>query len=124
MPWAAILHTHLGNATAAVHTLHAWKMFYNNSGHGSLHDAFRPGYTVMIGRPMIMQMDGQCAAVTAVLELMAHEVEGEVEFFRGCPDSWKDVAFENLALSDGSRIKGRRTGGKIVIEKAASCLTK
>ena len=118
VPWAAILHTHMGNADAAVHALHSWKAFFNNPGHGSLHDAFRPGYTVFTGRPTIMQMDGQCAAATAVMELMAHEINGKVEYFRGCPESWKDVSFENLALSDGSRINGRRTGGKVIIERA------
>ena len=117
VPWASILHTHMGNADAAIHMLHGWKMFYNNSGHGSLHDAFSPGFSVMMGRPTIMQMDGQCAAATAVLELMAHEVDGKVEFFKGCPDSWKDVSFENLALSNGTRVNGRRASGKIVIEK-------
>ena len=115
VPWAAILHTHMGNAAAAVHTLHAWKTFYNNPGHGSLHDAFLQGFSVMMGRPTIMQMDGQCAAATAVMELMAHEVNGEVRFFAGCPEAWKDVSFENLALSDGRRVSGRRLNGVVTI---------
>ena len=117
VPWAAVLHVHLGNADAAVHSLHAWRTFFNNPGHGSLHDAFRSGYTVMMGRPTVMQMDGQCAAATAVMELVAHEVNGKVEFFRGCPDSWKEVSFENLALSDGTRVSGRRVDGKITVEE-------
>ena len=116
VPWASVLHTHLGSADAAVHALRSWKTFYNNPGHGSLHDAFRPGFTVMMGRPTVMQMDGQCAAVTAVMELMAHEVGGKVFFFRGCPGSWKDVSFENLALSDGTRVRGRRVNGKVTVE--------
>ena len=117
VPWAAVLHVHFGNADAAVHALHAWRTFFNNPGHGSLHDAFRSGYTVMMGRPTVMQMDGQCAAATAVMELMAHEVNGKVEFFRGCPDSWKEVSFENLALSDGTRVRGRRVDGKVTVEE-------
>ena len=95
----------------------SWRTFFNNPGHGSLHDAFRAGYTVMMGRPTVMQMDGQCAAATAVMELMAHEVNGKVEFFRGCPDSWKEVSFENLALSDGTRVRGRRVDGKVTVEE-------
>ena len=63
-----------------------------------------------------MQMDGQCAAVTAVLELLAHERNGKVEFFRGCPTEWKNVSFENLALSDGRRVKGCRVNGVASIE--------
>jgi hypothetical protein len=65
----------------------------------------------------IMQMDGQCAAVTAIMELMAHEVNGKVEFFRGCPEYWKEVEFENLALSDGTRVSGKRSNGKISITR-------
>ena len=115
VPWASILHTHMGNADAAAHALLSWRTFYNNPGHGSLHDAFRRGFTLMMGRPTVMQMDGQCAAATAVMEMMAHETGGRVEFFKGCPDSWKDVSFENLALSDGTRVSGRRLNGKVTI---------
>ncbi len=116
VPWAAILHTRFGSADAAVQMLHNWKVFYNNPGHGSLHDAFRSGFTVFTGRPTIMQMDGQCTAVTAILELMAHETNGRVEFFKGCPDDWKEVSFENLALSDGRRVSGSRINGKVSVE--------
>ena len=116
VPWASVIHTHFGSADAAVFALRSWKTFYNNPGHGSLHDAFRPGFTVMMGRPTVMQMDGQCAAAAAVMELMAHEVGGKVLFFRGCPDAWKDVSFENLALSDGTRVRGRRVNGKATVE--------
>ena len=60
-----------------------------------------------------MQMDGQCAAVTAVMEMMAHEVNGQVEFFRGCPESWKEVSFENIRLSDGTSVSGSRINGVV-----------
>jgi len=115
VPWASILHTRAGNPEAAVHALKSWKTFFNNPGHGSLHDAFRKGYTIFTGRPTIMQMDGQCAAATAVMELLAHEVDGETRFFRGCPEAWKDVSFENLALSDGRRVSGRRLNGQVAL---------
>ena len=115
VPWASILHTHMGNADAAVHAIHSWRIFYNNPGHGSLHDAFRPGFTIFMGRPTIMQMDGQCAAATAVLEMMVHEVGGKTEFFRGCPESWREVSFENVALSDGTRVSGTRIDGRVSV---------
>ena len=96
--------------------IRSWKVFYNNPGHGSLHDAFREGFTVMCGRKTIMQMDGQCAATTAVMEMMAHEVGGKVEFFRGCPEAWREVSFENLALSDGRRVSGFRANGHVTVK--------
>ena len=74
----------------------------------------RDGFTKWTHGESVMQMDGQCAATAAVLEMMAHEVNGKVEFFRGCPDSWREVSFENLALSDGTRVSARRVDGKIV----------
>ncbi len=116
VPWASILHTHMGSSDAAVAALHDWRTFFNNPGHGSLHDAWRPGFTLADRNPRIMQMDGQCAAATAVMEMMAHEIGGKVEFFKGCPDSWKDVSFRNLALFDGRRVSGRRINGVVDIE--------
>ena len=125
VPWAPILHTHVGNAYAAVRMLQDWDYYYCNPGHGSHHDGFVHGFTVLgrggygpIGneqRHDVMQMDGQCAAVTAVMEMLVHEVNGEVEFFKGCPPEWEDVSFENIALSDGRRVSGRRFRGQTTI---------
>ena len=125
VPWASILNTHVGNAQAAVEFLRSWDAYFCNPGHGSLHNAYAPGFSTFTifgsfagsGDGQIMQMDGQCAAATAVLEMMAHEVNGKVEFFKGCPESWREVSFENLALSDGRRVNGRRVDGKIAIEE-------
>ncbi len=130
VPWASILNTHLGNPVAAVHMLRTWDAFYTNPGHGSRHDVYHPGVSTMrrgghwnkagvAGDPPgeeIMQMDGACAAATAVMELMVHEVNGKVEYFRGCPEEWRDVSFENVALSDGRRVSGRRVDGKTEIK--------
>ena len=116
VPWAAILNTHVGNAEASVHFLRAWEAFYTNPGHGSCHDAQKAGFSNMKGR-IVMQMDGQCAATTAVMEMMAHEVNGKVEFFRGCPADWKRVKFENIRLSDGTCVSGVRENGKVSITK-------
>ncbi len=125
VPWASILNTHVGNAQAAAELLRSWDAYFCNPGHGSLHNAYAPGFSTFTifgsfagsGDGQIMQMDGQCAAATAVLEMMAHEVNGKVEFFKGCPESWREVSFENLALSDGRRVNGRRIAGKIAIEE-------
>ena len=122
VPWASILHTHIGNPDMAVDMLHSWERYFTNAGHGSRHDVYRPGFSVMtrtfwdglFGRigdkpgAEIMQMDGMCGAVTAVLELMVHEVGDKTFRFRGCPDRWRDVSFDNVLTSDGRRISGRR----------------
>ena len=49
------------------------------------------------------------------MELLVHEVNGKVEYFRGCPESWKDVSFENIRLSDGTSVSGRRINGEVKI---------
>ena len=129
VPWASILHTHADNASAAAFMIRAWDEFFCDPGHGSRHDAYRPGFSVMRGGPSallgirpedaggraVMQMDGQCGAATAVLEMMAHDVNGKVEFFRGCPASWKTVSFENVRLSDGRRASGVRDNGRATV---------
>ena len=114
VPWAAVLELHVGNAEGAVDRLRAWENHFCDAGHGSHHNSVRDGFTKWTHGESVMQMDGQCAATAAVLEMMAHEVNGKVEFFRGCPDSWREVYFENLALSDGTRVSARRVDGKIV----------
>ncbi len=119
VPWASVLNVHAGSPERAVGLLRDWDTFYCDEGHGSHHNAVRKGFTKYINGNDVMQMDGQCAAAAAVLELMAHETNGKVEFFKGCPASWKEVSFTNLHLSDGSVVSGRRLNGKIVIEKSA-----
>ena len=119
VPWASILNLHAGNDRAAVELLRCWDAYYCDEGHGSHHNAVNPGFTQWNGGMGVMQMDGACAAVTAVMELMAHEVNGKVEFFRGCPPAWTDVSFENLALSDGRRVNGRRVNGRVEISDVA-----
>ena len=116
VPWASVLHVDAGNAVAAVQMLRAWDAYFCDEGHGSHHNAVFDGFTNLRNGRDVMQMDGQCAAATAVLELLVHEINGEVHYFRGCPDMWRDVSFENVALSDGRRVSGRRTNGLVTIK--------
>ena len=96
--------------------MRAWDTFYTNPGHGSCHDAQKIGFSAMKGRK-VMQMDGMCAAVTAVMEMMVHDTFGKTEYFKGCPESWKKVSFENILQSDGTRVSGVRENGKVQIFK-------
>ena len=50
-----------------------------------------------------------------ILDRGSYEVNGKTEFFRGCPAEWRDVSFENIALSDGRRVCGRRLDGKVTV---------
>ena len=121
VPWASILNVHAGNVALAVEQLHAWDAYFCDDGHGSHHNAVNPGFSSWLGGLSVMQMDGQCAAVTAAMELLVHEVNGKVEFFRGCPAGWDDVSFENIRLSDGTSVSGRRLHGKVTIRSGRTC---
>src|SRR5207249_1460289 len=46
IPWAAILCARCNLPDAAVLWLHWWKELFTNEGHGTLHDAAYPGFTV------------------------------------------------------------------------------
>jgi hypothetical protein len=112
VPWASVLCTHFGDAARSARMLRDWDEYFCGDGRASHHDAIKPGFTQMTWRPWIMQMDGQCAAATAVMEMMVHEVDGRVEYFRGCPPEWKRVSFSNIALRGGRRVSGSRIDGK------------
>ena len=127
VPWAAILNLHVGNSYAAAELIHAWDAYFCNERHGSHHNAYRQGFSDMmmvssgpkgetIDGSYIMQMDGQCAAVTAVMEMMVHDVNGRTEYFRGCPDTWKKVAFYNILTPGGKRVSGLRENGKVTVK--------
>ena len=115
VPWAAILNAHLDMPERAVALLHDWDTYFCDEGHGSHHNAVRSGFTTRDCGRGVMQMDGQCGAASAVMEFLVHETNGKVEFFKGCPAVWKEVSFENIALSDGRRVSGSRIDGKVTL---------
>ena len=127
VPWAAVLNVHAGRPAQAVKLLHDFDEYFTNPGHAPRCFAWKPGFCQFVsstpklgkdGRHLgheVLDMDGLLSACAAVMEMMAHDVNGKPEFFRGCPDEWKDVSFENIALSDGRRVSGRRLDGKVKI---------
>ncbi len=127
VPWAAVLNVHAARPAQAVKLLHDFDEYFTNPGHAPRCYAWKPGFCQFVsstpklgkdGRHLgheILDMDGLLSACAAVMEMMAHDVNGKTEFFRGCPDEWKDISFENIALSDGRRVSGRRLDGKVKI---------
>ena len=127
VPWAAVLNVHAGRPAQAVKLLHDFDEYFTNPGHAPRCYAWKPGFCQFVsstpklgkdGRHLgheILDMDGLLSACAAVMEMMAHDVNGKTEFFRGCPDEWKDVSFENIALSDGRRVSGSRRDGKVKV---------
>ena len=122
IPWAAQLHTRVGNAGMAEMLIEIWQRVFTNEGHGSLHDCQFPGFT-LIGagatpspghgqKHEIMQMDGGMGMINAITDLLCYRQRGVHYFFRGCPTAWENVAFEGIHADGGFVISGRREKGR------------
>lgn len=82
-PWASMIYTHVGEPAAAYWALKSWRFNFVNPGHGSRHNHYYYGLSIMGRDPMTrngdyvgnetMQMDGQMAATAAVQDMMVHE---------------------------------------------------
>ena len=99
---------------------------FTNEGHGTLHDAVSPGFS-LIGAPSLtgadhgprtperMQMDAGMSATAAIMEMMLHTQRGVDVLFAGAPQAWGRVAFEGMLtggafLVGAERVDGRVTG--------------
>jgi len=130
MPWAAVLHSRLGNADMAVLALHIWERVFTNEGHGTLHDPAWPGFTLIGSRPTapkdvrgeIMQMDAGMGVTAAIMELLLHTRTGVNHLFGGAPSSWRQVSFsgmrtEGAFLVSAARVEGAVTEVTVLAER-------
>jgi len=132
VPWASMIHSHVGNAQAAEMYLEIFDEFYTNEGHGTLHDCHMSGFSLMgvgpvggrlcgkglsasYGRPEIMQMDGGMGAVAAVQEMLLHTRRGVHQLFAGVPARWNDVSFKHMR-TDGAFLVSASRRARTVIE--------
>jgi len=127
MPWAAILHSRVGNPDQAELALEIWDRVFTNEGHGTLHDCQFSGFTLMgrgatgghSTRPEIMQMDAGMGAAAAVMELLLQTRGGVNYLFAGAPQHWQSVIFERLRTEGAFLVSARREGGiltSVVVE--------
>lgn len=121
MPWAAILHSRLGNADMAVLALHIWERVFTNEGHGTLHDPAWPGFTLIGSRPTapkdvrgeIMQMDAGMGVTAAIMELLLHTRAGVNHLFAGAPAGWKTVSFSGMRTEGAFLVSAARANGRV-----------
>ena len=121
VPWAAMIHTRFGNAEMAEFLVEATKRFFTNEGHGTLHDANCPGFTLMgiratgkiHNRNEIMQMDAGMAATAAVQEMLLHVRRGVTHLFAGAPADWKHVSFGPMRTDGGFLVSATRERGVV-----------
>ena len=109
MPWAAMLHTRMGNPEMAQLILSIWPRIYTNKAARTLHDPNFTGFTGMSVRNRIMQMDAGMGVVAAILDCFLYEKEGVLELFKGFPlDSpcnCKDISAPGGLHFSGSRME-------------------
>lgn len=108
VPWAAMINNRLDNGDAAELMLQIWRKTYNNPGGGSLHDAAFRGFTLMVGRPQIMQMDGAMGALTAVQDMFLHSRQGVLHIFAGVSALHRKVSFEGMPAPGGFKVSAWR----------------
>jgi hypothetical protein len=121
VPWASMIHSHVGNAGAAEHFLEAFDRFYTNEGHGTLHDTVAAGFTLMgmsaiqgpASRPDTMQMDGGMGSVAAIQEMLLHTRRGVNHLFAGAPARWKRVSFEGMRTDGAFLVSAAREKGVV-----------
>jgi hypothetical protein len=119
VPWAAMIHSRLGNGKMAELLLEIWERVFTNPGHGTLHDCDFPGFTLMGGpafldgnthrRGEIMQMDAGMGAIVAIQDMLLHSRRGVQHVFPGVPAGWPDAEFGWMPCEDGCRVRARRS---------------
>jgi len=130
IPWAAILHTCLGNADIAEYLLETFDRIYTNEGHGTLHDCAFSGFTAIGGdtldiskpgdRYERMQMDGGMAAAAAVQEMLINTRRGINYLFWGAPKNWSEVSFKGMRTEGAFLVSSERKAGEVTYVKIIS----
>ncbi len=122
VPWASAIHTRLGNGQMAALLLDIWQRIFTNHGHGTLHDAEHPGFTLMgigatahqkRGREEIMQMDAGMGAITAISDMLLYEQNGVHHVFGGVPPAWREAAFGPMRTDGAFLVSGRLRNGRV-----------
>jgi len=121
VPWASMIHARVGNAEAAELWLEIWERVFTNEGSGTLHDVHFPGFSLMGrggipgpgNRREIMQIEAGMSCVAAVQEMLLHVRRGVTVLFRGAPQRWPRVGFENARTDGAFLVSARRTNGRV-----------
>lgn len=121
IPWAAILHSRVGNGRMAELLLEAFDRLFTNEGNNSVHDAHFPGFSLLGAPPFAsgrseqhperMQVEACMAAATAVQEMLLCTRRGINYVFPGIPGTWSDVSFEGMRTEGAFLVSATREAG-------------
>jgi hypothetical protein len=123
MPWAAILHTRIGNGDMAELLLEIFERVYTNEGGNTFHDPRFPGFSLMGAHTFglsgeqwtrqRMQIDAQMAAATAVQEMLLSTRRRVNYLFAGAPARWDDVSFDGMRTDGAFLVSATRHKGRV-----------
>lgn len=114
MPWASILFGRIGNGEMADTVLGLYRRAFMNHGYASTHDAQFRGFTIMAGRPLIMQVEASLAASAAVMEMLVQTSRGVLRVFNAVPRWWPEASFEGIRAEGAFLVSGSWKKGKVV----------
>ena len=131
IPWASIIHSRVGNTSAAISLLHFWRENFVNEGRGTLHNANKNGISVPFGsldynqvpaveNHEVMQMDAGFGALSAVLELLVKNINGDVYILPEVPIQWKNLQFYNILTEGAFLVSGEVSNGRVTLIKIKS----
>jgi hypothetical protein len=120
VPWASILFARLGNGDMADLLLEVFRRVFMGPGLASLHDAAFPGFTLMSGRPDIMQIEAGMGAAAAVMEMLLHTRGGVMRIYPAVPREWPDLTFDGLRAEGAFLVSGERRAGRTVAVRVRS----
>lgn len=132
VPWAAMIHLRFNQGGAAELLLESWQRVFTNEGHGTLHDAGIPGFTLMgqgyanqhsfAGKNEVMQIEAGMSCTAAIMEMLLHTRRGVTYIFTGTPRGWKDVSFGPMRTDGAFLVSAERQRGvttRIQVESPA-----
>jgi alpha-L-fucosidase 2 len=129
VPWASMIHTHLGKGEAAELYLEIWERVFTNEGHGTLHDAHVPGFSLFFpgsyfgftNRPKeVMQIEAGMAATAAIQEMLLHTRRGVNYLFAGAPARWREASFRGMRTDGAFLVSAERKAGAVTRVKVES----
>lgn len=114
LAFAALIHTRVRHADAAVAMIHWWKDVFTNIGRGTLHNADFPGAS-RFGPWDVMQMDAGMGMVTAVSDLLVQSKDEHISILpAGIPRGWREFSFEDIATEGAFRVGATVRRGQVV----------
>ncbi len=131
VPWASVIHSRCGETESAVSLLHWWNDNFVNEGRGTLHNANKPGISLLAnpvydklpaGTPNneVMQLDAGFGALTAVFELLIQNRADGIYVLPNLHQNWKTLHFDGILTEGAFLVSAQVKGGKVVEVKVTS----